>query len=815
MQRPFRTVRAAVVIALALAVTLAFASNALAAPSDPTLGLTDLAHMIDTSGSVPGHMKTVVERDVVVDMDVNVLAVTGAESPNSALILFEATDSRIASYGGIVSGMSGSPIYVQHEGEWKVVGALSYGDSMSLGGIGEATPIGSMVRIKQDYSPTMQRLSHPVITSNGAIDTIMVTNGDSSPPAATADGVAVVHPLKTPAFISGLPQNSRLFKRAEALFAKHGRSLINLTNRLGAAPAVGDQSFETTFVPGASIAVLESRGDLWFGGIGTVTYTDSDTVLAFGHPETQRGESDIFMSNAWIDGIWKNSYEPYKIGRPGALRGAITQDRGAGILGVTGQFPEETTVTARATNASTGVTTQTVAYVPRSVLCTVPTGDIWDEIAAEELAPVAASLAGANLFDQDHVPGSAQTTTTISVRDTDADETFTITMRNFVDDNYDIPTAIVWDAADAVSSLQGLLEDGVHHFEILSIELESNISTRRKSAKIVGVTAPSALKTGDNRVDVSLLAYGIEATQTISTTLTIPAGVSTTGMLTALASGSGVSQFPTSESESAATPPRASVTSIVKELNSALPGNYFTLRYAPVSTSNYYDEDDEGDSATPAASIVATAPTSWALSGSSFASPIRVVAALEDRVMSYGGYNFLMGEILDGPTDPGTISLYGTPVGSSVETLLGTTKATARTMEFGFDIEGLRQNTVLRIHLDGSPSEGYLPSDTFVTAYVRASMAFTTSSSSVKAGKKVTLSARVYPAANAGGKVVFERYYRGGWRSIATKTLASGSPAKASVSWKVPKGANKVRARFLGTSKSAATTSSVRNIRGR
>jgi len=312
-----------------------------------------------------------------------------------------------------------------------------------------------------------------------------------------------------------------------------------------------------------------------------------------------------------------------------------------------------------------------------------------------------------------------------------------------------------------------------------------------------------------------LLAYGIEATQTISTTLTIPAGVSTTGMLTALASGSGVSQFPTSESESAATPPRASVTSIVKELNSALPGNYFTLRYAPVSTSNYYDEDDEGDSATPAASIVATAPTSWALSGSSFASPIRVVAALEDRVMSYGGYNFLMGEILDGPTDPGTISLYGTPVGSSVETLLGTTKATARTMEFGFDIEGLRQNTVLRIHLDGSPSEGYLPSDTFVTAYVRASMAFTTSSSSVKAGKKVTLSARVYPAANAGGKVVFERYYRGGWRSIATKTLASGSPAKASVSWKVPKGANKVRARFLGTSKSAATTSSVRNIRGR
>jgi hypothetical protein len=240
------------------------------------------------------------------------------------------------------------------------------------------------------------------------------------------------------------------------------------------------------------------------------------------------------------------------------------------------------------------------------------------------------------------------------------------------------------------------------------------------------------------------------------------------------------------------------------------------VRYTPVSTSNYFSEDDEDDApSTPAASIVTTAPTSWALSGSSLAYPIRVAAALEDRVMNYAGYNYLVGEIIDGPANPGTISLYGTPAGSSVETLLGTTKANARTMAFGFDIENLRQNTTLRIHLDGSPSEGYLPSDTFVTAYVRPSMAFTTSSSSLKAGKKVTLTAKVYPAANAGGKLVFERYYRGAWRLIAKKTLLGGSAAKASVSWRVPKGSNKVRVRFLGTPRNAASTSAVRIVKGR
>ena len=53
------------------------------------------------------------------------------------------------------------------------------------------------------------------------------------------------------------------------------------------------------------------------------------------------GTSGVFMSNAWIDGVWPSMETPYKMGRPAGLRGTITQDRGAGIMGVDGKMSPE------------------------------------------------------------------------------------------------------------------------------------------------------------------------------------------------------------------------------------------------------------------------------------------------------------------------------------------------------------------------------------------------------------------------------------------------------------------------------------------
>lgn len=811
MQRPLRIARATVSVALALAATLAFASNALATPSDTPLGLAALHAKLDASGTIEGYLKTVVKGSDVVTIPVTVESVTGWDRPSTALIMFEATGPLIQKYGGIVAGMSGSPIYVEDEGTPKVIGALSYGDIFTLGGMGLATPIEAMVNIQHKYAPAMQNLQHPVITKSGVYTKVIIATDGKDYSAARADGIAVVEPLSSPLMIGGVSPNSRIYKRVTDHLAKDNLSVINLGARLSASPIVGDSTWSADFVPGGSLAGMASRGDMWLAAIGTVTYTDTDTVLAFGHPMTYSGASDFYMNNAWIDGIWPSTLEPYKVGRPAALRGTITQDRGAGILGVTNLYPEETTITATATLTDTGETTSTAVYMPRRLL---DTNTMYGDVPS-----LGAYVAGASLFDQEYIPGSAHTTTTIIVRDITHDETYTVTIPDFIDDPDDITDAITWNIDDAIGSIQYLFDDDVYDFEILSVDLTSRITAQRKSAEVVDVRVPQALKTGANRVVVSFLARGIAATQTIDATITIPAGVSTTGIVTASGTGGYYSSYyyPASYSdESTDTEPesnRVTLSDIVDGLNEGtLPSNCLTIEYEPMATySDSYEDEDEDMTVTEA--IEATASTPWALSGSASSRPVIFNTELMDPVMAYGGFNVLDGEIAYGPANPGTISLYGTPVGSSVERLIATTTAHSKWGTFEFELDGLRTNTYLRLHVDASP--GFSATDAYILARVRAAVSLSSSASSVKAGRRVTLSTKVYAASNVGGKVVFERYYKGAWRSIAKKTLLSGSAARASVSWKVPKGSSKVRVRFLGTTRNAAATSGVRTIRGR
>ncbi len=67
-----------------------------------------------------------------------------------------------------------------------------------------------------------------------------------------------------------------------------------------------------------------------------------------GHPHCGRvrpshafyeGDSGLYLCNAWIDGVWPSTYMAYKLGRPAAVRGTLTQDRLAGIVGVDGIKP--------------------------------------------------------------------------------------------------------------------------------------------------------------------------------------------------------------------------------------------------------------------------------------------------------------------------------------------------------------------------------------------------------------------------------------------------------------------------------------------
>lgn len=807
--------RAAAIVA-AIVFSLVFTSSAFAAPTEPTLSVTELRGILDAApgGEVPAYFRTVVKGATITTITAYVTAVTGAETADTSMIMFRSEDPLIGVYGGIVSGMSGSPLFINDGGTDKLIGAVSYGDWFSLGGQGLATPVELMSRLEDKYA-TVQHLDHPLITPSGVIDRVIVAPNPAAYAGAAKTGAFVAKPLTT-VYASGVNPQSRVFAGFKKKLADHGLTL-GTQNPFGSSPSVGDDTFQTDLVGGASVAAMLSRGDLWVGGVGTVTYGTTDTVLAFGHPANWDGPTSQYMTNAWVDGVWNSQETPYKIARPTAVRGEITQDRLSGIKGTINQFPAETTITAHVTDTDSGESTTTAVYVPSKLL---NTNDWYGALVPMGLYPAAGRL-----MDTWYVGGSAYTTTTVVVGD--GTTTHTIVMQNVIDDRYDIASAMVGDSWTAIGALQETLQNGLDELNIMSVDFEARVSTKRKGAQIVGVDVPAGIKTGLNTAVVSVLAYGRTATQTVEVPFTIPAGVSTRGVLTASASDS------MSDSYFDAMfydymyggTNRDTVADVAKDLNASQPANVIEFSYQPSGGISYDDEEDyyyyeyPTYSSTPypelPKAIETSVATTWAVTGEAEAGTPVIQLRKVRPTVGFNGGTTVIGSVI-GPEVLGKVSVYGRRAGTVGESFLGYARVyyyNGRPM-FSFSTYRLRTNTTLRFHLDAD--DEWTSANGFTTIWVKAKVGITSSAKRVSAGKRVTLSSVVVPRSTLGGTVTFQRWVPSAkrWRSIGSaQLLSTKSGARASISWKPHKGSYKVRANYGGGSTNrAATSSSLRII---
>lgn len=762
--------------------------NAFAATPDATLGLVELQAKLDASptGSVHGYFKTVLKGSKIETIPVEVLSLTDEADPAKALILFQASGEKIAAYGGIASGMSGSPIYVDDEGVDKVVGAVSYGDYMTLGGTGLATPIEAMLRIQTDYGIRVSSLSSPVLVSGQLVDSVAV--GSGSVRLASASGTLVGKPLAE-VFIGGLKPRSALYAKVSSLLEKKGVHVAEISAPLSA----GGTAFSTELVPGAAVGSLVSRGDVWVGGFGTVTYVDGDTVLAYGHPAYLLGATSMYMTNVWVTGVWPSSYFAYKMGYPTAVAGAFTQDRSAGLLGGIGAAPAEAPVFSHAVDTDSGREASDVTYL---------TSRLFDSGETSYLVYAAGSTAAAKLYDADHTAGSADVTTTVVVES--AGETYTVVMTDMVDSSFDVVSTIADDSLGAVSSLLSVLDEGLEHPHIVSVEVDSRITTARRAARIVGVNSLAPLKSGSNKIRVSLLAYGVAATQTVDATLTLPRDAAFLGgILTAAASGD--SGGGDEDLDAPVASSRVSVREIASELNRMAPNNSLIVTFEP--------GDDLLGGMTGGKPVSATITVPWVTSGDARAELSDITVETDPVV--YGDMPYVYG-LIDGPSDDVEVSIYGTPVGSTHESLLATTTAYYSDLEQGLVYEAflpdVYQNTRLRVHMDGG--DGYTPADATVLQQVAAYVRVTASRKTVWWPLPITLTARLEPGKTS-GSVKFQYYSasKKAWRTIATKTLRRGTfESKASVRWTPPRGKTKVRVLYSGSATIAAAKSSSMTI---
>ena len=260
----------------------------------------------DLRPGMQGIGKTVIQGDTIEEFNVEILGVQGSEATGYSIFVRLYGDL-IEKTGGVAQGMSGSPVYV----DGRLVGAVAFGKVFNDPHYCFLTPIGRMLSLLDE------------------------------PKALPSDW---------------LPKGTSL---QAAGFTEYGLAYLKERLQPLGLDAVGNagtgQGSSKELQPGSAVGASIMQGDLTLGALGTVTWTDDKgNVLAFGHPFMQRGNSNFYMTKAWVLGVVPNMQSSYKVGNMGEPIGSFTQDRSSGIGGSQGNLPKTIPVFVTANDTGRG-----------------------------------------------------------------------------------------------------------------------------------------------------------------------------------------------------------------------------------------------------------------------------------------------------------------------------------------------------------------------------------------------------------------------------------------------------------------------------
>ncbi len=325
----------------ALAAALVAPAAARAAP--PILPLADVRPGMQCTGL------SVVRGLEIAPFGVEVVDVVDRGRGGAARIIVRVSGPAIERTG-LGPGFSGSPVLCTGaDGVERNIGAISETVGEYGGLTGLATPIEAI-------------LAQPAL-----------------PPAATRSDVIGARSLAGPLTLAGLrPALARAFVRAAR---KAGRTLI-------ASPAGTRAAFEPQqLVPGSSVSVGLTAGDIALGAIGTVAYADGSDVWIFGHEMDGAGRRSLFLQDAWVHTVINNpiavpEVATYKLGSPGNDIGTITSDGLNGVVGRLGALPPSFPLRVTAKDLDTGRARSAVTQIADEGDVGLPTGGSALSIAA-------------------------------------------------------------------------------------------------------------------------------------------------------------------------------------------------------------------------------------------------------------------------------------------------------------------------------------------------------------------------------------------------------------------------------------------------
>ena len=294
--------------------------------------------------------------------NVHIVGVTDDGKGSKRMIMAEASGDVIRRTGGILQGMSGSPIYI----DGKLVGALAATLKEMNPYTFFITPIEDMLEMWTLPDPKAQvnhyKIAKVEETAEPEKDTKLeiksaktTIHKNKSAEESTEPEEERIEPEEEPEEIEDEPEEETLQEMGAFYlggFNSDGARFLSQIlglKKLQAAPASTAErgiKFDATLEPGSALGVAIIYGDFSLGATGTVTAVEGKKILAFGHSFTHAGNVNYFMTDASVIGSISGANSTgVKLAGIGHVIGRVNQDRESGVAGILGTFPAVVPVT--------------------------------------------------------------------------------------------------------------------------------------------------------------------------------------------------------------------------------------------------------------------------------------------------------------------------------------------------------------------------------------------------------------------------------------------------------------------------------------
>jgi hypothetical protein len=290
----------------------------------------DIKPLSELKIGMKGIGKTIFKGSEIEEFKFEIIGFLGNFLPKKKLIIVK-IDSDVLKGGGILEGMSGSPLYI----DGKIIGAVAYGlTSYPKEAIGGVTPIEDILKVSKydnikvqiDFSDLKFKFD-----SKNALKISHLIERELFKRMGVNPGNREVYPIKLFSSSRGITEYQGFVLNSLFTPLQNVKITENLKN-----DKINKKIFQLSAADAVAVPLI--RGDFEYSASGTVTYVSKNKeVYMFGHPFFNLGTVEFPMHKAEVISVMRSYNSSFKLAATRHEIGMIRQDRTSGIYGKLGE----------------------------------------------------------------------------------------------------------------------------------------------------------------------------------------------------------------------------------------------------------------------------------------------------------------------------------------------------------------------------------------------------------------------------------------------------------------------------------------------